>query len=389
MTFSLKGHRPPNPVYNAALKKTLEAIKSNEALDAHLKEHYGEDFKPLSHGINTHGIHEGQGLMEVCEHRINPSWGIEEWRKYLDTVGVNEFRTLMLDADRFHKCIYGAEYLRLHSTQHDRETWMGTPETKTVPVNPELDSYIPPTQWGGVDDAEDQSPIREQVVGKQESLVQNAKESVAPVALDLDGIRDLGNDPYLQRWKVAEEIARKPKTEWQGKLDFEMEQMVRYCYGWLRDTGNVPQPYPFDVLDLFWRRPVDGELIDADPRYNERMQKITERVVSFWRNSLKKAGTGIDLHSKSYRVTLAAMKLEKRLHKYAINYRNLTVDGLDPTDESLEKLVREAAVTYFQAHFPIRQAGPVDTLDPDYVGYVQLCRKYGLTEGELLHLTII
>jgi hypothetical protein len=106
---------------------------------------------------------------------------------------------------------------------------------------------------------------------------------------------------------------------------------------------------------------------------------------------------GFDPKSESYRTVLAAHKLELAIEKY-VDARHdkvedkslgfMTLKQRIP-DSVLGQNVRNAAIQYFMAHYPVSKfgarPGPASSLDPDFAGYVQMLRKYGLTMGTLLH----
>lgn len=409
ITFGIKKKPAPimeeGPIIEAARMRGNKAVADANRIQNMMDEKYGsgEDrIFTVKLGYNTHGLEQGQMLMEVVSTRpiIPADWGIVEWRRFMDHVGALEFRTAYVDIDRYHKLIYGAEYLRNFESSDEhkanacyRQTGNFDPDAENV----EQDGRT----WGGVDlDGEfmpvegerglshtlnEVKPVREQLQERKESVIEAHKNTLVPV--DLDVVRDMANDPELQKWEVAIGIARKPRETWEGKLDWEMEQRVKYCYGWLREIGTVPRPYPQDLLALFW--PVPKVLEDND-RANERRAEVTDRLLKFWRKSVSANGATMDLHSESYRVTLAAMELERLIEHHVSNYRRIDHENsLEQLDAVSMGHIKAAAVKYFQAHFPIAESGagpgPITTSDPPYVEYIRLCRTYGIREGSFLH----
>lgn len=328
-----------------------------------------------------------------------PDWDVDKWIQYLMNVGAVPFYILCRDYDRYHLAVYGAEYVyRNASAEQLAEGLKWLRHDKNYDWTQHQDALDGRT-WGGVDDEPVEGdyglahnePVREQMEkAKQETIDRNKPTNVP------SDYMEPSDDPYIQKWRMAEKHARHtPRKEWEGKVDFEFEQMIKYCYQWLRDISEVPQPYPMETLDLFWPRP--GALgIENSEEGNKRREYIVGRVIKFWQKSVLKNGEGMDLGSQSYRVVLAAMKLEKLIEKYCTNFRRWhastepgTAAILDVPDKEIELEIRAAADQYFKAHFPVQmegaKPGPITTLDPDYVGYIQLCRKYNLEEGVLLH----
>lgn len=194
--------------------------------------------------------------------------------------------------------------------------------------------------------------------------------------------REAGN-PMKQKWAAAEAIAVKPVEEWQGKLDVEMDLMVNYIYGFLKETGEVPD-MPDDLIEIYWPVP---RAIEQTPEANARRDFMAGRVIDFWRSAVEKKGEGIELQSKSYRVVLEAIRLEKLIEDYAQAHRLL--EGRQNKETELESAIKDAALKYFKAHFPIEnlgvKPGPLQTLDPNYIEYRAICNKFKLKVGCLLH----
>jgi hypothetical protein len=208
----------------------------------------------------------------------------------------------------------------------------------------------------------------------------------------LEKIKAEAANPIKQKWAIAEQIARKPAEQWSATgEDFELRLMVEYCYKWIKETGSVPN-FPENTMEIFWPR---ENITDQSEKAKERRNSIIERVNKF----LAKANNGLEWnpirdringHTNSYRITLYAMALEKAIENYATGYRD---NNMLAYPEAFEKHLADAVKTYVQlyskAHQPIEnlgvKPGPIETLDPNYIGYLRLCRKYELPQGSLLH----
>lgn len=292
--------------------------------------------------------------------------------------------------EHWHIFVYAAEMLRIHPDWADGHP--GLEELRTNKCygcgcnrHPSLDK-MPDffTSWGDVDEAPIK-PVREQLKEAQANLIDRTRSEAVPAQ---PAETDEGPyNAYLAKWVMAEKRARQPRASWEGKADVEFEAMIKYCYGWLKDIGEVPQPYPMGTIDLFWQRPRPGE-IKMSAKAVERRNFVTYKVMKFWRKSMAqpdvKDTIQLGRDPLSYRVVMAAQKLATAIEFYADPD---PIHGED--DDLLMKSVRKAALRYFQAHFPVElegaKPGPLATLDPGYVEYIQLCRKYGLKEGVLLH----
>jgi hypothetical protein len=217
--------------------------------------------------------------------------------------------------------------------------------------------------------------VREQVEQKQATdlkayvMAENERKG-------LERIREAAEDPYTQKWRIAEQLAHGPRERWDNDtMPFELREMVAYCYGWLQDTGEVPE-YPNSIIEIWWSRPTRS-VINLTPAAVARRDAVVEKVRQFWNKSVAASPADkIQIHSESYRVTLAAMQLEKLIEEYA----NGTENEMD---------IKKAALKYFHAHFSIEslgvKPGPIGTLDPSFPDYVKLCQKYNLSLGTLLH----
>jgi hypothetical protein len=259
-------------------------------------------------------------------------------------------------------------------------------ESKSFTDEPRIKLNLPPSV----------ETVQAQIAKKIADKLEKDRPENQPAPLENIEARPKELNPYIQKWVLAEQLAREPEENWRYKYDFMFESMIKYCYSWIRTNGAVPQPYPIDIVDLYWQRPT---MLNMEPTTVERRDSIVLKIRHYlnhqYSKALAKEGTGFDPTSRSYRVTLAARKLESLIEQYAINWkryktsRDLTapVMELEIPDADIEGQIREAAKEYYKAHYPIvtSKVGPKDTLDPDYVGYVELIRKYGLKHGELLH----
>jgi hypothetical protein len=283
------------------------------------------------------------------------------------------------DIDRWSYFIFAAETLRLNPDFKE----LGIKELGNVndgydfkKAQPELEGGV---TWGG--EEHENETVRAQVDKAKKKALEENRESAAPAKPVVDE-----NDPYILKWKVAEKHARNtPRDQWEGKTDVEFERMIKWCYGWLRDIGEVPTPYP-DPLDLFWARPRPGDL-QMSASAIKRRNFITGKVMKFWRKSLSQEGVKDQMNlqgAMSYRVVLAAKKLSTHIEYYSAPD---PIHGED--DDELIANVKKAALNYFNAHFPVdtqgAKPGPITTLDPGYVDYIRICRQYKLEEGTLLH----
>lgn len=335
---------------------------------------------------NVSELNVSDMLMEVICTRniISEDRTPEDWSRYLHSVGQVPFYILAGDPDRYHMCIYAAEFLRRNPDFKD--TGIGElshqhPDAKPHRVfgENEVQVEIDGHSWGGEDEP---APIREQMEAQKKSTIDNNRSKAVPAEATLSNIAQ--HDAYLAKWVQAEKWASIPRKEWVDKVDPEFEAMIKYCYSWLADIGEVPQPYPMDTLDLFWQRPLP-HAVPMDEQTVERRTRMASKVMKFWAKSVKKFADEIEFRKPlSYRVVLAAKRLSKSIEKYAVNWQ---FDGKN--DEELLERIKRNALKYLQAHIPldtgVGKGGPLQTYDPDYVQYVQICRKYNLKEGCILH----
>lgn len=282
------------------------------------------------------------------------------------------------DRDRFYQWLFAAETLRLNPEfkNHGVDELSRTDRNKDYDASkhqPELDGTV----WGGVEPVQTPKTVRDQMAQSKKDNIEKTREDAKPAK-----VYDPEKDTYYQRWKMAEARARIPRKEWEGKTDAMFEAMIKYCYGWLRDIGEVPQPYP-DPIDLFWQRPRPGSM-DMSVAAVEARTKVTGKIIKFLHSSMSQPGVRekMELGRKplSYRVVLAAKNLATKIEWYC---------NPDPIHGKDIDTVKKVALDYFNAHFPIdtqgAKPGPLETLDPGYVDYIRICRTYGLDEGTLLH----
>lgn len=298
------------------------------------------------------------------------------------------------DEDRWQQFIFCAEVIR----EHPEYSSLGVEELKDDVCGKcglsrnrkfgknERQVEIDGTVWGEEEMASKANvPIREQMETRK--VLNVAKTQTSSFAAPVDEDFTDSELALQDKWKKAEKWANRPRANWEGQVDFEFEAMIKYCYGWLKDIGEVPQPYPFGTIDLFWQRPKAGEL-DMSELAVGRRNYITAKTMKMWNKWLKdpdKSGK-LELGRRpvSYRVVLAAQELSTLIETYA------TPDDIHGFDDlELQERVKKATIKYFKAHMPITtqgvKPGPIETLDPGYVEYIRLCRKYSLRIGTLLH----
>lgn len=312
--------------------------------------------------------------------------------RYFHSVGQLPAYIISGDEDRWHLFIYAAEFLRQNPEWKD----VGLSELKHRPAEakphrvfgkneeqPELDG----TMWGGLDEDDEDKTIKAQMRVKKEADLDRNRKIAKGVPAEYHLTKEGPDMGWIAKWIAAEKTARTPRAEWEGKIPVVYEEMVKYCYGWLKDIGEVPKPYPMDLMNLFWPPEPPGRLY-MYPEVIKKRDYVTGKVMSFWRKSMAQPGVKeqmqLDRSPRSYRVILAAKKLSTAIEYYA------HPDPIHGEDEKINMAnVKKAALKYFQAHFPIEmdgaKAGPLETVDPDYVTYRQLCAKYNLKEGTLLH----
>lgn len=387
---------PPRKAFS--LKRVMTGIDTTQT-DKHGK-------RVLEIGIRAQreAVQLSEYLMEVISARqiIPAHYTLEDWGRYLHEVGHVPMYILQGDFDRYLMCIYAAEILRLAGDEGKEARDAGLkylPKPKPTDLSvpqPELDG----TQWGGVfaEDYPEGSPIREQIEAAQKAERERNKAQSVPAPVQT-------KDPYIERWRVAERIAREvprinkdnPAHGWEGNLDYGFERMVKYAYDWIRDTGAFPEDQiPTDMQDLFWPKKFIGLCLKE--KSIERREYVVPKVMKMiWK--LKNSQTDIDFSYRSYRRILAAKELARAIEKYATNWKHYDVKGTGPNDITTMVLktpddeclghVKSCVRAYVNAHRPIDKIdhppGPLDTLDPPYVQYLEICRKYNIKEGTLLH----
>lgn len=328
-------------------------------------------------------------LMEVATARdtIPADWDLVRWDKYLHTVGNVPFYVLATSKrnDEYMKCIYAAALMTLNPDFVGES--LGQLKAIQSGYSPQKEQDKQGRTWGGVEPIDMRRPdtVKTQVSDKARVLLEStrldARESPAKLGAEPE-------DEYLKKWRMAEKRASQPRDSWEGKCDPEFEAMIKYCYGWLEDIGEVPQPYPLGSLELFWQRPRPDET-PMDELTVARRTYITGLIMKLWQKVMvDKEQTAHMVFTKplSYRVVLAAKKLTKHIENYAVSWQT---DDTGDQDIGLRKRVKKYAIKYVEAHIPADQLGgkpgPYATLDPSYEDYVRLCRKYNLREGVLLH----
>jgi hypothetical protein len=180
--------------------------------------------------------------------------------------------------------------------------------------------------------------------------------------------------------------------------------MVDYSRQWLKETNEVP--IPDNLLEMYWPVP---RVIDMSTEAVMRRTKILDRIGAWWAEAVKRLNPKPfdgkepeveDLYSedrqrhegKSYRIILALMQIESLVEDYAQAYRKFTTlppEGVPALEAEFGEYIKIALTEAFEAHKPIEQVttitGPNDTLDPDYIKYRWLCKKYNIQPGQLLH----
>ena len=80
------------------------------------------------------------------------------------------------------------------------------------------------------------------------------------------------------------------------------------------------------------------------------------------------------------------MRLQKAVEEYSMAWR-MNGQPRRISDEDLAKNVHAALVEYYRAHLPLKDdvVGPENMVDPDYLTYRLLCRKYKIEPGTFLH----
>lgn len=331
-------------------------------------------------------------LMEciACRGAVSDDFNMDMAISIVRNLGQMAAQILIADEDRWQQFIFAAEYVRLNGT---KENWRDAALHPTGKVNMQWDASAENVEQdgrtlGGVDldpfegptlavvgDAGIAHTVRDRVMQKEKERLEINRPEAAPAPTRVP------DDNHMDSiWELASRWAKKPRAEWEGQVDWMLEQRIKYCYDWLHEMGTIDTS-----LDIFW--PVvlgDNQSKDSVVRRHD----ITLKVIEFWRKSLSVNGEGLNLHSESYRKVLAAMKLQSAIEVYTTAGTKFNLQN-EIQDKEEEILVKRAAKTYFQAHFPIAALGagpgPLSTMDPNYVEYVRLCRQYKISLGTLLH----
>lgn len=367
----------------------------------HIKDGKGHKVVNVTLGYNSIGLNTSEMIMEIVSmHDTIPAdWGPQEWSEFLHGVGNIPFYLVCNNTDRYHMLLYAAEYFRLNP--EGRNLGLAKLEQRIKSFDREKMEAMQSggssghTVWGGVEyedrpksrleDAPRISTVREQMEAQKKSTIDANRSEAVPMAAQV--AHDAAHEAMMGKWRMAEKRAGQPRDSWEGKCDVEFEAMIKYCYGWLEDIGEVPEPYPMGTIDLFWQRPRPDQ-VPMDEKTVARRNYITYKIMKFWRKSLKEDGVKelIQFKPLSYRVTLIAMRLEKLIEMYATNWQT---DDDGSRDEAIMGKIQKVIMKYFKAHFPIAmegaRPGPLATLDPPYSEYLTLCRKYSLEHGVLLH----
>lgn len=193
--------------------------------------------------------------------------------------------------------------------------------------------------------------------------------------------------PMRIKWELAEAVARNPKAELveERKNDAHLQAMVNYCKDRIRETGEVG-PYPLEVIDIFWTRP---KVLDMSDQAAVRRDEVVGRVRDFYAKAVAgDLSSLMNTKSESYRTILTAMALNTEIENYATNFRTPDTDPNKIPDAERINRIKAAAKAYIESHAaPTRPEvpGPINTLDPDYPTYWQLCKKYDIPLGTYLH----
>jgi hypothetical protein len=326
--------------------------------------------------------------------------------------------TLSFSDDLWFTYIYAREYVRIHGDKDHKDVAGSSYLSRPNPTWDETAENVAQDgrTLGGVDDefgnlqpvegdvglahveglfeieATNPPPIREQVAKKEKEKIEKAKPKVAPATLPSKQLLEIQQQED-RIWELAQHYAEKPREEWEGKQDWMLEQKIRYCYDWLQEYGTAA-PKPDDMVTIFWSR---GDRLNMPRDNNSVRDKMVSEVLAYFRKAVAKKQGQINLKTKSYRKTLAAMHLQVSIDRYtAASVRQKMVTDQKTGDTTLAvdadkeySDVKAAAKAYVQAHMPLSslgaKPGPLSTLDPDYLGYIRLCRQYKLGRGLLLH----
>lgn len=209
---------------------------------------------------------------------------------------------------------------------------------------------------------------------------------------NIEAIKASAGTPMEQKWAIAFSIATNKnvtREDFEKIEDFQLKEMILWCKRNLnQQTGRVEIPYPTDLIEIYWPVP---QVYDMSDEAVTRREAILTRITNF----LKKQGLEFDpindrinATENSYRITMASMQLEHLTEKYASLYRtNEYLEKGPQMDEEMSLQIRDATINYAKSHEPVTNdnAGPLDTLEPDYLKYRELLKKYNLENGILLH----
>jgi hypothetical protein len=367
-------------------------------------------------------------------------WSVQRWAEHLASTGNVPFN--MLDEETMHQLVYGwyvVEQYKL-ALQKARKTnpevkgenieVAGLPPLGTVrtepnvgppagtgaktwgiaapeqaPAPPKLNPLLESTKLsnikannegkmealGAVQDAlPTKEELREQA--HENSLVSQGAAPATPEThrthlKELEDLTASAGNPQEQRWKIATLLARKPDAEIMPTLeaDGEMMLLVGYIRNWFRETQTMPD-MPSDFSFVYWPNAAK----DDSDQANERRESMLGRINKFTGKhgiTFDPAVDRANIKENSYRITMAAIALEQVVEEYATAYRR---NDYATNAEAIEKEIgdrgKAATVAYITAHETVEtKPGPLNTLDPNYVDYIMLLRKYSLPYGTLLH----
>lgn len=190
---------------------------------------------------------------------------------------------------------------------------------------------------------------------------------------------------------MAEELAREQHIKgqeegWDASLSPAFAAMVEHALDCIR--RGEPVTRPGDPIELFWPTP---RLVDMAEETVPRRNQMVRRVMDYWARCLGKMRARMveldkPLAERSYRTVLAAQRLSDAIETYATRWR--VVSHARPI-ELVEADCQRAAAAYVEAHKALdpglRAPGPITTLDPDYVTYMRLCKRWNIKPGTMLH----
>jgi hypothetical protein len=255
---------------------------------------------------SDHTLTLGEMIMELIgSHERNiPDWTPERWAEYFYRLGNIPLWAIWTDTDRYWMVIYAIEFLRAYASKEECSEAL----RKYLRIGNKFDpSQYNEAQmgrsWGCVekdgdvegnfglahpDLEEDGKTIRDWALElTRKNIETNKPRMIAADPVTNERWERLHNDPWRQMWDIAENIARKKsRKDWDGRLDPVLDKMVRFCFHWIRDIGEVPRPYPASIRDLYFPIP---RVLDQSEDGVERRNYITARVRDFWTRSVSKA----------------------------------------------------------------------------------------------------